>query len=91
MLGLLAEVAQDCSWRGERLALVVDGLDEDLGLDGSPDAHSIAALLPMRPPAGMRVIVSWRDNPALPDDVPDRHPLREPAIVRRLTPSEDGS
>ncbi|MET8853404.1 hypothetical protein [Amycolatopsis sp. NPDC004625] len=89
MLGLLAEVAQGYSRRGEQLALVVDGLDEDRGFDGSPDAHSIAALLPMRPPAGMRVIVSGRDSPPLPDDVPDDHPLREPAIVRRLAPSEE--
>ena len=73
VFGLLAEVAQDCSQRGEQLALVVDGLDEDRGLDGSPDAHSIAALLPIRPPVGMRVIVSGRDSPPLPGDVPDHH------------------
>ncbi|EOD69131.1 peptidase C14, caspase catalytic subunit P20 [Amycolatopsis vancoresmycina DSM 44592] len=48
--GLLAEVAQDCRRRGEQFALVVDGLDEDLGRDGSPDGHSIAALLPVQPP-----------------------------------------
>ncbi|MBE1496238.1 hypothetical protein H4696_003338 [Amycolatopsis lexingtonensis] len=88
MLGLLTEVAQDCVRRGEQLALVVDGLDEDRGLDGTPDAHSIAALLPMRPPAGMRVIVSGRDSPPLPDGVPDDHPLRDPAVIRRLAPSE---
>ncbi|MET8851481.1 hypothetical protein [Amycolatopsis sp. NPDC004625] len=85
--GLLAEVAQDCRRRGERFALVVDGLDEDLGRDGSPDAHSIAALLPVRPPAGMRVIVSGRGSPPLPADVPDHHPLRDPAIIRPLAAS----
>ncbi|WP_103353461.1 hypothetical protein [Amycolatopsis sp. CA-128772] len=85
--GLLAEVAQDCRTRGEQFALVVDGLDEDLGRDGSPDAHSIAALLPVHPPAGMRVIVSGRSSPPLPTDVPDHHPLRSRAIIRPLAPS----
>ncbi|WP_206784722.1 hypothetical protein [Amycolatopsis sp. MtRt-6] len=85
--GLLAEAAGDCRERGVQFALVVDGLDEDRGLDGSPDAHSIAALLPARPPAGMRVIVSGRSSRPLPGDVPDDHPLREPAIIRPLAPS----
>ncbi|MDQ7805409.1 hypothetical protein Q5425_16805 [Amycolatopsis sp. A133] len=85
--GLLAEVADQCRRRGEQFALVVDGLDEDHGLDGSPDTHSIAALLPEHPPAGMRVIVSGRSSRPLPTDVPDDHPLREPAIIRPLAPS----
>ncbi|PSL53892.1 hypothetical protein B0I31_108339 [Saccharothrix carnea] len=87
LLGLLAEVAQRCRNRGEHFALVLDGLDEDHGVDGTPDAHSIAALLPVVPPAGMRVIVASRPNPPIPDDVPDHHPLRTSAIVRRLSPS----
>ncbi|WP_103335828.1 hypothetical protein [Amycolatopsis sp. CA-126428] len=85
--GLLAETAGDCRRRGMQFALVVDGLDEDRGLDGSHDAHSIAALLPAQPPAGMRVIVSGRSSRPLPADVPDDHPLREPAIIRPLAPS----
>jgi hypothetical protein len=84
--GLLAEVAADCRRRGEHFALVVDGLDEDHGWDGS-STHSVAALLPVHPPAGMRVIVSGRSNPPLPGDVPDHHPLRGPAVVRPLAPS----
>lgn len=48
-----------------------------------PDAHSIASLLPY----DLRVIVSGRLNPPLPADVPDDHPLRDPAAVRILSPS----
>ena len=69
---------------GGRLVLVVDGLDEDRGVTTGPDAHSIAGLLPADPPAGMRVIVAGRPNPPVPDDVPDWHPLRDPAIIRPL-------
>ena len=46
--------------------LVVDGLDEDRGVTTGPDAHSIAGLLPADPPAGMRVIVAGRPEPADP-------------------------
>ena len=70
-----------------RLVLVVDGLDEDRGVTTGPDAYSIAALLPARPPAGLRVIVAGRPDPPVPADVPDDHPLRDPAIVRVLGPS----
>ncbi|WP_147455101.1 hypothetical protein [Saccharothrix australiensis] len=66
--------------------LVVDGLDEDRGLDGSPDAHSIAALLPRH---GVRVVVAGRPDPGLPDDVPVDHPLRTRARVERLSPSPE--
>ena len=51
---------------GGRLVLVVDGLDEDRGVTTGPDAHSIAGLLPADPPAGMRVIVAGRPEPADP-------------------------
>ena len=67
--------------------MVVDGLDEDRGVSIGPDAHSIAGLLPADLAAGMRVIVAWRGNTPIPDDVPDWHPLRDPAIVRPLSPS----
>jgi hypothetical protein len=66
---------------------VVDGLDEDRGVTTGPDAHSIAGLLPADPPAGMRVIVAGRANPRVPGDVPDWHPLRDPAIIRLLPAS----
>ncbi|MEV4134176.1 hypothetical protein AB0J72_18640 [Dactylosporangium sp. NPDC049742] len=79
---LLAQAAASCHSAGGRLVLVVDGLDEDRGVTLGPDAHSIAALLPANPPAGMRIIVAGRPNPPVPDDVPDWHPLRDPGIGR---------
>jgi hypothetical protein len=84
LLDLLAEAAAVCRQAGGRLVLVVDGLDEDRGVTAGPGAHSIAALLPSRPPAGMRVIVAGRPNPPIPEDVPAWHPLRDPGIVRLL-------
>ncbi|ETA00363.1 hypothetical protein ThrDRAFT_04731 [Frankia casuarinae] len=65
-LGLLTRAAERCDAYGERLVLVVDGLDEDAGVRG-PAGHSIAALLPAAPPAGMRIIlVAGRVNPPVP-------------------------
>jgi tetratricopeptide (TPR) repeat protein len=87
LLGLLSSAASACQEEGSRLVLVVDGLDEDRGVTTGPDTHSIAGLLPARPPAGMRVIVAGRPNPPIPDDVPDWHPLRDPAIIRPLPAS----
>ncbi|UQS26629.1 hypothetical protein L1857_29405 [Amycolatopsis thermalba] len=83
LLALLTEAARQCEVRGERLVLVVDGLDEDRGRE----SRSIAALLPEQPRHGMRVIVSSRPNPPLPKDVAERHPLRAPEIIRPLQPS----
>ena len=79
LLDLLSQAAEACAEAGGRLVLVVDGLDEDRGATTGPDAHSIAGLLPADPPHGMRVIVAGRPNPPIPDDVPDWHPLRDPA------------
>ncbi|MFE2752604.1 hypothetical protein ACFXGA_11455, partial [Actinosynnema sp. NPDC059335] len=87
LLGLLAEAAEACRERGERFVLLVDGLDEDRGVTTGSDAHSIAQLLPATLPAGMRVVVAGRPDPPIPTDVPDHHPLRDPAIVRVLAPS----
>ncbi|GIJ13118.1 hypothetical protein Van01_63320 [Micromonospora andamanensis] len=84
LLDLLSQAAAACRSAGNRLILVVDGLDEDRGTTVGPDAHSIAALLPGHPPAGMRIIVAGRPNPPIPDDVPDWHPLRDPGILRIL-------
>ncbi|NEC68881.1 hypothetical protein [Streptomyces sp. SID9727] len=89
LLALLDSAATACREQGSRLVLVVDGLDEDLGVTTGPDAYSIAALLPARPPAGMRVIVAGRLAPPLPGDVPGHHPLRESDAVRLLEPSPD--
>ena len=60
LLGMLAAAAEAFQRRGERLVLVVDGLDEDCGVTTGPDAHSIAALLPTWPAAGLRIIVAGR-------------------------------
>ncbi|MDT9688672.1 hypothetical protein Q5762_09950 [Streptomyces sp. P9(2023)] len=83
VLRLYGEAARACAERGERLVLLVDGLDEDRGVTTGPDAHSIASLLPY----GLPAIVSGRLNPPLPSDVPEGHPLRDPAIARTLEPS----
>jgi tetratricopeptide (TPR) repeat protein len=87
LLSMLATAAEQCAARNERLILVVDGLDEDRGVTTGPDAHSIAALLPANPAAGMRVIVAGRPNPPVPADVPYPHPLRDLAIAYPLTAS----
>lgn len=84
VLHLYGLAAEACARRGERLVLLVDGLDEDRGFTRGPDVHSIASLLPARPPAGMRVLVAGRLNPPLPGDVPPGHPLYDPGIVRTL-------
>ena len=88
LLALLEEAAQSSAGAGQRLVLVMDGLDEDRGVTVGPEAHSIAAILPSRLPEGVRVVVAGRPHPPIPSDVPDDHPLRDPAIVRNLAPSE---
>jgi tetratricopeptide (TPR) repeat protein len=87
LLGMVEQAAEACAARGERLILVVDGLDEDRGVTTGQDAHSIAALLPTDPLAGMRVVVAGRADPPIPDDVPHWHPLRDPGIVHLLASS----
>lgn len=87
LLYLYGAAARACAERGERLVLLLDGLDEDRGVTTGPEAHSIASLLPARPESGMRVLVAGRLNPPPPVDVPEDHPLRDPAIVRTLAPS----
>ena len=76
--GWLARAAESCTAAAGRVVLVADGLDEDRGVTTGPDARSIAGLLPGVPPQRMRGIVAARDNPPVPDDVPDWHPLRDP-------------
>ena len=80
---LLDRTANLCEEQGERLVLIVDGLDEDTGAA----EHSIAALLPATPTAGMRVIVSGRPDPPIPSDVPIGHPLHDRSVIRNLTAS----
>ncbi|MFJ7127723.1 hypothetical protein [Streptomyces sp. NPDC098101] len=86
LLRLYASAAEACAARGERLVLLVDGLDEDRGVTTGPEARSIAALLPYGV-HDLPVVVSGRLNPPLPADVPEDHPLRDPSIVRLLSSS----
>jgi tetratricopeptide (TPR) repeat protein len=83
LIGLFEAAAKLLQEGGERLILVLDGIDEDQGAG----THSIASMLPPRPLHGMWVIVASRPNPPLPGDVPDRHPLRRPEIHRSLSVS----
>ncbi|WP_344246638.1 hypothetical protein [Actinocorallia libanotica] len=85
---LLHEAAAVCREAGERLVLLVDGLDEDRGVTEGRHAHSIAALLPVRLPEGLKVIVAGRPAPPIPTDVPAHHPLRDPGIIQTLTASD---
>ncbi|QVI18974.1 caspase family protein [Nocardia tengchongensis] len=77
---LLAVAAERAADAGQRIVLLVDGLDEDRG------RTSIASLLPKNPGPGLRVIVAGRPNPGLPLDVPAAHPLRH-CRRRELGPS----
>ena len=70
LLRMLTRAAEESCHAGKQLVLVVDGLDEDRGVTTGPDAYSIAALLPARPQAGLRLIVAGRPDPAIPADVP---------------------
>jgi hypothetical protein len=81
---LLQDAAAACERNELRLVLLVDGLDEDQGVTGRRDGHSIAALLPALLPGNTRVIVAGRPDPPVPFDVPRWHPLRDRRIVRRL-------
>jgi tetratricopeptide (TPR) repeat protein len=83
---LLKQAAARVRERGERLLLVVDGLDEDRGLPPT-GASSIAQLLPSDVPEGVRILVTSRPHPGLPYDVPTDHPLRT-CTIRSLSPSE---
>ncbi|MFE6175754.1 hypothetical protein [Streptomyces sp. NPDC056464] len=85
LLRMYREAAEVCAQRGERLVLIVDGLDEDRGVTTGSEAHSIASLLPARPEHGMRVVVASRLNPPLPGDVAQGHPLWCAEAVRPLS------
>ncbi len=89
---MFEKVARRSRENQHRLLLVVDGLDDDVAWSGPAEGAaersgggSIAALLPLAPAAGMRVIVSIRRGIRFPDDVPSRHPLRQLKYRRALT------
>ncbi|WP_152564105.1 hypothetical protein [Actinomadura welshii] len=85
---LLHKAAEICAEAGERLVLLVDGLDEDRGVAEGRHDHSIAALLPVRPPEGLKVILAGRPDPPIPTDVPAHHPLRDSGIIQTLAASD---
>ncbi|GHJ12989.1 hypothetical protein [Micromonospora sp. AKA38] len=70
LLNRYTEAAEACARRGERLLLVVEGLDDRRNVSG------VVRLLPDRLVAGMRVLLGtsglWRP----PTDLPSHHPLR---------------
>ncbi|WP_154697631.1 ATP-binding protein [Lentzea guizhouensis] len=79
---LLALAADRCEGT---LVMIVDGLDEEAG-EGS---GSIVHLMPARPPAGLRVILSSRPQRPLPERVVESgHPLLSPDVVWELPTSE---
>ena len=86
-LRLLELAAVKVSARGGQLVLVIDGLDEDTGAAPGSTVPSIASLLPRRPPAGTRVIVTSRPSPGIPADVLGDHPLRS-CTPHQLTASQ---
>ncbi|MFJ2766077.1 hypothetical protein [Streptomyces prasinus] len=83
----LQQAAAQARAAGRHLVLLVDGLDEDTGVTSASTGYSIASLLPRNLPDGLRIIVAGRPNPPVPGDVPDAHPLRDPAIDHPLTES----
>nr|BFD87435.1 hypothetical protein StreXyl84_68360 [Streptomyces sp. Xyl84] len=80
----LERAAQQAKAAGRHLVLLVDGMDEDTGLPRSSAGHSIAALLPSKPPDGLRIVVAGRPHPPVPGDVARKHPLRDPGIDHPL-------
>ncbi|MBZ4318781.1 trypsin-like peptidase domain-containing protein [Streptomyces huiliensis] len=73
---LLRQAAERVARDGGTLLLIVDGLDEDQSLRPGGTGRSIAALLPERPPPGVRVLVTSRSGVEVPADVRGGHPLR---------------
>ncbi|KOV81251.1 hypothetical protein [Nocardia sp. NRRL S-836] len=81
---LLARAAELCEGT---LVLLVDGLDEE----ADDEDGGIVHLLPARPPAGLRVVLSSRWQRPLPERVlvdEPGHPLLSPDVVWPLPPSE---
>lgn len=73
---MLEDAATRAERAGDRLVLVVDGIDEDHGAGPGSGTASIVSLLPARPGAALRLVVAGRPDPLLPGDVPAGHPLR---------------
>ncbi|GAA0453250.1 hypothetical protein Ade02nite_01410 [Paractinoplanes deccanensis] len=73
---MLRRAADRAAADNRRLVLIVDGLDEDTSTAPGSRLASIGSLLPKDPGDGLRVIVSGRPHPPIPDDVATDHPLR---------------
>ncbi|MFF4605207.1 hypothetical protein ACFY12_21045 [Streptomyces sp. NPDC001339] len=86
-LDALERAAHRATADGRRLILLVDGLDEDTGVESASSGYSVAALLPRVPPPGLRIIVAGRPNPPIPSDVLENHPLHNAHIDHLLAPS----
>ena len=82
---LLRQAAERVAEDGGTLLLVVDGLDEDQSRVPGGSGSSIASLLPERPPANVRVLVTSRPSPGIPSDVGGGHPLRHCPVVELAT------
>ncbi|WP_406356541.1 hypothetical protein [Streptomyces sp. NBC_00658] len=86
-LDALERAAERATAQGRRLVLLVDGLDEDTGVESASSGYSIAALLPRVPPPGLRIVVAGRPNPPVPSDVLENHPLHSAHVDHLLAPS----
>ncbi|MFF8781760.1 hypothetical protein ACF07W_31210 [Streptomyces sp. NPDC015140] len=86
-LDALERAADRATAEGRQLVLLVDGLDEDTGVESASSGYSIAALLPRVPRPGLRIIVAGRPNPPIPSDVLENHPLHSARINHLLAPS----
>jgi hypothetical protein len=75
-VGLLASAVERCRELGCRLLLVVDGMDEDRGARPGSGISSIAALLPKAVEGNLRIVLTGRPHPPIPEDVAQDHPLR---------------
>ncbi|MFD7032234.1 hypothetical protein ACFWAR_29815 [Streptomyces sp. NPDC059917] len=85
-LDALARAADRARGAGRRLVLVVDGMDEDMGVPTAVGGQSIAACLPQVPPPGLRIVLAGRPHPPVPADV-RTGPLLTTAIDHPLTVS----
>ncbi|MFK0264191.1 hypothetical protein ACIQU1_23120 [Streptomyces angustmyceticus] len=86
-LDALERAADRATAQGRRLVLLIDGLDEDTGVESASSGYSIAALLPRVPPPGLRIVVAGRPNPPIPSDVLENHPLHSAHSNHLLAPS----
>ena len=73
---VMRAAAGECLRKGTRLLIIVDGIDEDQSFQGGARKQSMAASIPMKPPPNVRIVTLSRENPPLPSDVPQDHPLR---------------